>query len=186
MFVRSSVAKGFAGLERVRYTLLSFALAAQADEGLALEIEDVLLCSGLWRGDPATGHDPRKLAGDKGIVFTGVFASDQHMYRELRSREELFAEDTNVSRWRRTISGADQRKRRLFCARDLPIAVHGNQEGIPAFARWAATRAPIVPAPSTAAFSMRRSVKGSWLGAMVTKAVPDGQPERQASSPEEG
>ena len=63
------VAQGFAGFQRMGDTSLRVALGAEGDEGLAFEVEDVLLGDELRRGERAAAEDVGELASHQRIVF---------------------------------------------------------------------------------------------------------------------
>src|SRR5579864_2869655 len=69
------VAEGLAGFQGVGDALLSFLLAAEADEGFALEVEQVLLADELGLGERAARENVREFARDVRVVFGDEFAA---------------------------------------------------------------------------------------------------------------
>ena len=61
-----SIPQGFAGFQGVGDALLGFALAAEADEGFALEIEQILLADELRRAERAAGQDVWRACARRG------------------------------------------------------------------------------------------------------------------------
>src|SRR5271170_2152199 len=51
------------------------------------------------------------------------------MYRELRAREEFFAEHADLRGSRRMVTGTKQRESGLLGVGDLAVAIHGDQIG---------------------------------------------------------
>src|SRR6202167_6386545 len=89
-FPGKSIAQWFSRLQSVRDAFLRLALAAQADEGFALEIQDVLLGHELRRGDGAASENVCQFAADGAVVFRGIPAANHHMDGELRAGKKFF------------------------------------------------------------------------------------------------
>src|ERR1700693_3780857 len=92
------VAKWFTRFEGVGDALQGLAFAAEADEGLALEVEEVLLADQLRGGERAAGENIGELAPHDGVVFADEFAAEHHVDGELSAGKELLAE--NADGWR--------------------------------------------------------------------------------------
>src|SRR2546422_8418760 len=92
------VAEGFAGFEGVGDALLGLAFAAEADEGFALEIEDVLLADHLRGGERPAGQHVCQFAGDHSVIFRDVLAAKEHVDSEFCSGEELLAQNRSEER----------------------------------------------------------------------------------------
>src|SRR5215469_486459 len=122
-----SIAERFAGFEGVGDALLSFAFAAEGDEGFAFEVEDVLLGDGLRRGERAASEDIREFARDERVVVGDVFAAQHLVDGELRGGEHFFAEDANLRRRGRMITGVEHGERGLFGVGDKTVAIHGDE-----------------------------------------------------------
>src|SRR5688572_26879111 len=102
------VSQRFAGLQGVRDTLLSFALRDQAQEGLPLEIEQVLFADDGGVRQRAAGHDRRQLPPDQRVVIADAAGPVSEMNAELqRRRYRLAADRDRRPRNRRLISVAD-------------------------------------------------------------------------------
>src|SRR6266481_2264673 len=113
------ISQRFAGLQRMRDALLCFLFAAEGDEGLALEIENILFADQLRRSERAAGENVRELAADMGVVLRGISAAHHHVDGEFRTGKELFAEHFDLGRLRAflpacregLVSAADQGER---------------------------------------------------------------------------
>src|SRR5690606_24891319 len=68
---RVLVAQGLAAHEHVLDALLGLGLAAQLQEGLALQVQVVLLGPLGAGGDVSAAQDAGQLVGDEGIVLAG-------------------------------------------------------------------------------------------------------------------
>src|SRR5574340_1494401 len=112
-----------AGLQRVGDALLGFTLTAEADERLALQIEDVLLRNGLWRGDRSAGKDISELSGHDAVVFGGVFAAHEHVNAEPGRGIKFLPEDADFRGRGRMISGTNHCQRRLLRIGNLAVAI---------------------------------------------------------------
>src|SRR5713226_5024695 len=95
---RPSVAKRFAGLERVRDALLRLAFTAKGDERFALEIQNVLFADELRRRERAAGQNVGELASDVDVVFGDKPAAEHHVDGELCAGEKSFTENANLRR----------------------------------------------------------------------------------------
>src|SRR5579862_9955937 len=90
------VAQRLSGFQRERDAFLGFLFAAEGDEGLALEIENILLADQLCRGERTTGKNAGELARHNRVVFGCVAAAHQHVNGELGTSQELFSENFDL------------------------------------------------------------------------------------------
>src|SRR5215207_7656100 len=98
--IQLSIPQRFAGLEGMGDPFLRFSLAAQAEEGLALQIQQVLLALGGRRRSIQTGQNPGELAADQRIVLADPSSAPGEVDAELQRREGVRAANRDRSRLR--------------------------------------------------------------------------------------
>src|SRR5438067_9355328 len=130
--ITRSVPQRLSRLQCVLNPFQCLALAAQLQERLALEIEQVLLgYRGLLRQRSAREHI-RERPADGRIVIGDPAGAPREMDAEFQRREHAVAADANAARRRRTlISFVHTVKRELFRIGHQAIAVHRDAIRLP-------------------------------------------------------
>src|SRR4029079_4261766 len=83
------------------HSLLRFRLAAQTQERLALEIEQILLGNFLFSGQSTSAQDVRQLLADHCIVFGYISSLTRQVNPQFQQGESALAGDRNIDarRW---------------------------------------------------------------------------------------
>src|ERR1700759_3351411 len=98
------VPQRFAAAQRVLDALERLAFAAQLQERLALEIEQIVLGDDRAMGEGAAGQDPCERAADHGVVIADSSGPPGQMNPELERGLYPFAADRNLAADRRPVA----------------------------------------------------------------------------------
>ncbi len=127
---KNSIAQRLAGLEGEGDALLSLALAAKGEKGLAFQIEDVLLADEGAGSDAAAGQDVCDPAGHFLVVLGGVarFAHEIDAGFERGQCGRTGSGDLGAG-LRRNVAGIGQRRSLRFGVQKQALTVHGDAIG---------------------------------------------------------
>src|SRR4029079_3079445 len=102
------------GLQRVRDALEGLPLAAQAEERLALEVQQLLFRHGARMRETAAREDPGQLSPDHRVVIADAAGAPGEVDAELERGEQAFSAAPNRgSRLRRRIAGRELQRVRF-------------------------------------------------------------------------
>src|SRR5947207_2372640 len=130
--VIGSVPQWFAGLERVLNAIERFALAAQLQKRLTLQIQQILLAHGGLMGERSARENRRERASDQRVVVADASGAPRQMNTQLQSCEHAAPprRDPGAMR-RRRVALACALERERFGVGEEPIAVHRNRVRVP-------------------------------------------------------
>src|SRR4051812_36833209 len=129
--ITASVSEWFSGFQRVLDTLERFSLAAQREECLTLEIEQVLFADGrlVWQG--ATGQHVGERPADDRVVIGDTTGARREMDPELERGQHALAADRDCGSCDRLLIAL---AKPLECAglriSHQALAVHGDPIGL--------------------------------------------------------
>src|SRR5262245_32781905 len=129
--ILNSVPQRLAGFERVLHALERLALAAQFQERLALEIEQMLLADGRLMGQRAAGEHVRQRASDERVVIADSATAPGQMDAELERGEQAVAAHGNRrTRQLALVPFANPLERERLGVGHQPLPVHRDAIGI--------------------------------------------------------
>src|SRR5262249_2053017 len=94
--IMSLVPQRLPRLQRMRDALLRLTLPAQAQERLALQIQELLFGQRPWRAHIAARQHPRKFPPDERVVVAQPAGAPAEVDAELERRQQAFAADPNA------------------------------------------------------------------------------------------
>src|SRR5262249_19985961 len=123
IYHHASIPQRLPCLQSVPDAIEGLGLAAELEERLALQVQQVVLGHGrgVWKG-PAR-QDEREGPSDQGIVIAEATSPPSEMHTELQSGEQVFPTDRDFAQGRRLIASSSQLQRSLFGIGHEPVAV---------------------------------------------------------------
>src|SRR5215831_7076613 len=92
---RISIPQRFARLERVLDPFERLSLAAEPEESLALEIQQLLFVDGGLVWERSAGENPRQRPADDRVVVADAAGAPREVHAELQRGEKAVASDRN-------------------------------------------------------------------------------------------
>src|SRR5579885_1921567 len=120
------IPQGLSGFQHVLHALLGLRLAAQTQEGLPLQVEQVLFRDGLLAGDPAAAQHVGQLLSYYGIVLGDVLGLTSQVDAGLQQGIVGVAADADIGAGHAGLPVRDQRKRQSLGVGDEPLRIHGD------------------------------------------------------------
>src|SRR5581483_2322467 len=124
--ILTSIAQRLTCLQHVLNPLLCLGLAAEAEESLALQVQQILFGDGLFAGDPAAAQYICQFFADLGVIVGYVPAFMREVNAGFEQSEFGLAADAYVRARQAGRVVGDQRQSQGFRISDQPLRVHGD------------------------------------------------------------